>query len=139
MSRHQALKDDRPLLYASLQVGVLFVGSSVVALILLRLLLPPIDPEDAPNLKIPKSFDDLKTLNDVVQSYRQDHLGKVVASFVIIYLFLQAFSLPGSMYLSILGGSIFNLWALPLVCIVGHFSTMPCHHFPHPFRMSPHV
>lgn len=41
------------------------------------------------------------------------------------YASLQAFSVPGSMYLSILGGALWGvLIALPLVCFVGF--PVPC-------------
>jgi hypothetical protein len=57
----------RPLLISCLKALLLFLVSLAVLVVLLRTLLPPIDPEDAPNLKIPKSFDDLKNLNRVLQ------------------------------------------------------------------------
>ncbi|EEB88347.1 hypothetical protein MPER_13863, partial [Moniliophthora perniciosa FA553] len=41
----------------------------------------------------------------------------IVICYVVTYLFLQAFSLAGSMYLSILGGAVWGVArALPLAC-----------------------
>lgn len=106
------------MLYAGMKAALLF-GFSVLALyVLLRSLLPPIDEQDREFVKIPKSFDDLKALNGVlqvrslraeggpelttgdVQVYKDRHYWRVLGCYTTVYLFLQAFSIPGSMYLS---------------------------------------
>ncbi|CAO3631400.1 unnamed protein product [Cunninghamella echinulata] len=38
------------------------------------------------------------------------HFINVYITFVATYLYLQSFSIPGSMWLSILGGTLFNFW-----------------------------
>jgi len=68
-------------------------------------------------LRIPKSFAHLQDLNYLLKKYRDIHPFRVFLSYVVTYLFLQAFSLPGSMYLSILGGAVWGVpRALPLAC-----------------------
>jgi len=68
-------------------------------------------------LKIPKSFIELQALNTLLKKYRDIYPYRIVICYVITYLFLQAFSLPGSMYLSILGGAVWGVpRALPLAC-----------------------
>jgi uncharacterized membrane protein YdjX (TVP38/TMEM64 family) len=54
-----------------------------------------------------------------VQVYKERNFYRVLGSFVVVYLFLQAFSLPGSMYLSILAGALWGVFgSLILVCFV---------------------
>ncbi|KAF7964829.1 hypothetical protein HWV62_2637, partial [Athelia sp. TMB] len=72
---------------------------------------------DRPLLRIPKSFAQLQALNGLLKKYRDIYPYRIVVCYVITYLFLQAFSLPGSMYLSILGGAVWGVpTALPLAC-----------------------
>jgi uncharacterized membrane protein YdjX (TVP38/TMEM64 family) len=88
---------------------------------------------DRPLLRIPKSFAQLQDLNGLLKKYRDIYPYRIVICYVITYLLfvlsffiyfsltrhgsLQAFSLPGSMYLSILGGAVWGVArALPLAC-----------------------
>ncbi|SPO48399.1 uncharacterized protein PSANT_06088 [Moesziomyces antarcticus] len=103
---------------ALVQLVVLFVVCLVGLGGTLWLALPVIAPEDKASFKIPRSFDDLKALNAVLQHYKTDHFARVLLCWVVVYMFLQAFSIPGSMYMSILAGALFGVpLALPLVCV----------------------
>ncbi|GAA5960492.1 hypothetical protein JCM3765_003654 [Sporobolomyces pararoseus] len=111
------LKERRPVLYAGIQAGALLLISLLALYLLLKGLLPPIDDEHKDKVKLPKSFEDLKALNEVLQVYKDRNYWRVLGCYCTVYLFLQAFSVPGSMYLSILGGALYGvLVALPLVC-----------------------
>jgi len=88
----------------------IFLASTIVLGGTLWLTLPPLEEADRPLLKIPKSFVQLKDLNGLLKKYRDIFPFRIVVCYVITYLFLQAFSLPGSMYLSILGGAV---WGVP--------------------------
>ena len=110
-------KINRLLLRAALRAGLLCLCSLLLLVIVLRALLPPIEPEHKHALKIPKSFEDLKQLNSVLQIYKDRHFFRVLISFISVYLYLQAFSIPGSMYMTILGGALYGYFALPLVCL----------------------
>lgn len=116
---YQQWKDElesRPLLLAGLQGAAIFVASLGGLILFLKAMLPKMDAEDAAHLKIPTSFDELKELNGTLQIYKEQHLIRVILCFSAVYLLLQAFSLPGSMYLSILGGALFGLPNVILVC-----------------------
>lgn len=167
------LKERRPVLYAGLQAGAILLASVVGLYVTLKIALPPIDPQDRDKVHLPKSFDDLKELNEVLQVRS---LSCVRLSFAVCSLFtapppgllgpqllprhgllgrrlplvsgrscaprpsqkltiansppsLQAFSVPGSMYLSILGGALWGvLIALPLVCFVSPTRPSLCTH-----------
>jgi len=79
--------------------------------------LPRLEEVDRPKLKVPTSFTQLKDLNGLLQKYRTIYPFRTLLSFISTYLFLQAFSLPGSMYLSIVAGAVWGMsLALPLCC-----------------------
>ncbi|KZT29947.1 oxalate transporter [Neolentinus lepideus HHB14362 ss-1] len=108
----------RKLLFnAAIKMALVFLISTLVLGGTLWLALPPLDEEDRPTLRIPKSFDQLQALNQLLKKYRDIYPFRIVVSFVTTYFFVQAFSLPGSMYLSILGGAMWGVpIALPLAC-----------------------
>ncbi|KAH9458112.1 hypothetical protein MJO28_005174 [Puccinia striiformis f. sp. tritici] len=120
--------EQKPLLGFCIRVLllVLFCGLLVIALV--WALLPPVDEKDLPILRIPTSFEALKKLNALLQIYKTANYYRVLGSFILIYLFLQMFSLPGSMYLSILAGAMFGVQvALPLVCMCVGTGAMLCY------------
>ncbi|KAG2017936.1 transmembrane protein [Coprinopsis cinerea AmutBmut pab1-1] len=107
----------RIILNATLKMACIFVVSSAFLGGVLWLALPTLDEIDRPLLKIPKSFAELQALNQLLKKYRDIYPYRIVICYVTTYLFLQAFSLPGSMYLSILGGAVWGVArALPLAC-----------------------
>ncbi|KAF8638709.1 hypothetical protein AX17_002004 [Amanita inopinata Kibby_2008] len=102
---------------ATIKMAVIFIMSSLALGGTLWLALPTLSEADRPLLRIPKSFDQLQELNALLKKYRDIYPYRIVVCYVTTYLFLQAFSLPGSMYLSILGGAVWGVArALPLAC-----------------------
>ncbi|KAJ4479973.1 hypothetical protein J3R30DRAFT_3656916 [Lentinula aciculospora] len=105
------------ILNATLKMAAIFVISTAVLGTTLWLALPTLEEDDRPLLRIPKSFEQLQDLNGLLKKYRDIYPYRIVICYIIVYLFLQAFSLPGSMYLSILGGAVWGVArALPLAC-----------------------
>lgn len=111
---------------ATFKMACIFTISSIFLGGTLWLALPTLEEIDRPLLRIPKSFTQLQELNGLLKKYRDIYPYRIVVCYVITYLFLQAFSLPGSMYLSILGGAVWGVTrALPLVCFcVGTGATL---------------
>ncbi|CAE6426831.1 unnamed protein product [Rhizoctonia solani] len=110
--------DARKLVFrAGLKVLLLFIVGSIVLGGTLWVALPTLDEADKPMLRIPKSFAQLQDLNTLLKKYRDVYPYRIFVCYTITYLYLQAFSLPGSMYLSILGGAVWGVpRALPLAC-----------------------
>ncbi|KEP52659.1 SNARE associated protein [Rhizoctonia solani 123E] len=110
--------DARKLVFrAGLKVLLLFIVGSIVLGGTLWVALPTLDEADRPMLRIPKSFAQLQDLNTLLKKYRDVYPYRIFVCYTITYLYLQAFSLPGSMYLSILGGAVWGVpRALPLAC-----------------------
>lgn len=108
---------NRTLLRAAMQFAALLIVCATLLFLTLYFVLPKIDQEDRANLKIPRSFEQLKALNAVLQRYKDEYFFRVMFCWVVIYMFLQAFSIPGSMYMSIIAGAMYGVpLALPLVC-----------------------
>ncbi|KAK2463469.1 hypothetical protein APHAL10511_004555 [Amanita phalloides] len=104
-------------LAATVKMALLFTVSALALAATLALALPPVDPDDRTHLKLPRSFEQLQDLNSLLKKYRDIYPYRIVVCYIVTYLFLQAFSLPGSMYLSILGGAVWGVpIALPLTC-----------------------
>ncbi|KAH6909148.1 hypothetical protein BKA70DRAFT_226987 [Coprinopsis sp. MPI-PUGE-AT-0042] len=102
---------------AMLKMAVLLVLGTAFLGGVLWIALPTLEEADRPMLKIPKSFAELQALNILLKKYRDIYPYRIVVCYVVTYLYLQAFSLPGSMYLSILGGAVWGVpRALPLAC-----------------------
>ncbi|GAM27402.1 hypothetical protein SAMD00019534_105770 [Acytostelium subglobosum LB1] len=58
-------------------------------------------------------------LSDILSQYTDDNYFIVISTFALIYIFLQAFSIPGSIFLSFLSGGLFGIWVgFPLVCVI---------------------
>lgn len=98
-------------------MAAIFIVGTVLLGGILWLALPTLEPDDREILRIPKSFAQLKALNGLLKKYRDIYPYRIVICYVVTYFFLQAFSLPGSMYLSILAGAVWGFArALPLAC-----------------------
>ncbi|KJA23008.1 hypothetical protein HYPSUDRAFT_66722 [Hypholoma sublateritium FD-334 SS-4] len=107
----------RVIFRATLKMACIFVVSTLFLGGTLWLALPTLEEADRPLLRIPKSFVQLQALNGLLKKYRDIYPYRIFICYVVTYLFLQAFSLPGSMYLSILGGAVWGVpRALPLAC-----------------------
>ncbi|KAI9317593.1 snare associated Golgi protein-domain-containing protein [Dichotomocladium elegans] len=89
---------------------ILFVIFSALEFALLKLNLPAVDPDDQDAIKFPRNLKDLRRLNGILSTYIDQHFMNVYVTFVVTYIYLQSFSVPGSMWLSILGGTLFNFW-----------------------------
>jgi len=86
---------------------LLIFFSSALAMFLVWKTLPPIDPEDEKDLKFPSDIEDAKKLGNVLSHYKEQYYAQVLAGFLCVYIFLQTFAIPGSIFLSIISGFLF--------------------------------
>ncbi|KAI8078693.1 snare associated Golgi protein-domain-containing protein [Halteromyces radiatus] len=89
---------------------LLLITFTALEFALLKLNLPSVDEEDRDALKFPRNLEDLRQLNRILSVYMDKHFINVYVTFVATYIYLQSFSIPGSMWLSILGGTLFDFW-----------------------------
>ncbi|KAK9766870.1 hypothetical protein K7432_003730 [Basidiobolus ranarum] len=80
------------------------------------------------SLKFPKSMEDVKELSTILTELKNDHFATVLWSYIVLYVFLQAFAIPGSAMLSVLSGALFQRWfALLLVCLCSGVGASICY------------
>jgi len=92
--------------------------AAFLAMMFLFLKSPPLSSSDVDKIKLPRDMNDAKALGKVLSSYTDDYFPQVLVAFVLTYIFLQSFAIPGSIFLSILSGFLFPFpLALFLVCL----------------------
>eukprot|EP00128_Syssomonas_multiformis_P009640 Colp12_sorted_trinity150504_noHs@30661 len=63
-----------------------------------------------------------------LDEFSQQHYYSVILMFIVIYVFLQTFAVPGSIFLSLLSGSLFSFpVALFLVCLSSSWGASNCY------------
>ncbi|KAG0142745.1 hypothetical protein CROQUDRAFT_724949 [Cronartium quercuum f. sp. fusiforme G11] len=128
VSNWVTLTQDRPVLFLILKLISMLLVCGILLLSFIWFLLPSMNEDDYKLLKLPTSFDGLKQLNTLLQVYKDKNYYRVLSSFILIYLFLQTFSLPGSMYLSILSGAMYGVKVgLPIVCLCVGTGALLCY------------
>ncbi|KAL7419082.1 hypothetical protein Q5752_005918 [Cryptotrichosporon argae] len=117
-----------PIFVAGVKLAALFFVFTAVVVGTFWFGLPPLDEADRPLLKLPRSFADLQALNGLFQKYKQTYPLRILACGVISYLFVQTFSLPGSMYISILFGAAYGMiYGLLLSCLCDSVGSLFCY------------
>jgi len=57
---------------------------------------------------LPQSIDDVKTIVESLDEYKEAHYWQVWSGFVVLYICMQACGIPGTLFLSILSGALFG-------------------------------
>lgn len=74
------------------------------------------------------NIEDAKHLGQVLDRYKDKYYFEVMSAVVIFYIFLQAFAIPGSLFLSILSGFLFKFHvAITLVCSCSAIGATLCY------------
>ncbi|CAG8692534.1 8971_t:CDS:2 [Funneliformis caledonium] len=90
--------------------------------------LPPLNEEQRNLIRLPSGIEDLQALNKILAEYMDLYYYSVMTVYVVVYVFLQTFSIPGSMWLSVLGGALFSLpTALFLICFCSSAGATNCY------------
>ncbi|KAI8882143.1 hypothetical protein K501DRAFT_221753 [Backusella circina FSU 941] len=89
---------------------LLFLTFTALLYLIFEYNLPEMNPHDKEKIKFPRNLEDLRQLNAILSIYIDHHFINVYTTFIAFYIYLQSFSIPGSMWLSVLGGTLFNFW-----------------------------
>lgn len=93
--------------------------SSTLWLSFLSYMAPTVAGSKETTLTFPTSIQDLFKLSLLFKIYLENNKTYMFILFISAYLYKQAFCIPGSALLNVLGGAIFGLWvALPLCCLL---------------------
>ncbi|KAJ8298807.1 hypothetical protein KUTeg_022867 [Tegillarca granosa] len=94
-------------------------NESETALAVVYFNFPNLEQDEQQYIKLPRDIEDAKNLGKVLSRYKDKYYYQVLGGYFIIYIFLQSFAIPGSIFLSILSGFLFPFpLALFLVCLV---------------------
>ncbi|KAH8945020.1 hypothetical protein BDL97_12G017500 [Sphagnum fallax] len=78
--------------------------------------------------KLPKNITELQAVRETLLIYQQEHQIQVQISIICVYIFLQAFIIPGSIFLNILAGSLYGFYkALILVLVLATIGSAVCY------------
>ncbi|PRQ18814.1 putative SNARE associated golgi family protein [Rosa chinensis] len=61
-------------------------------------------------LKLPRTLHDLQILRDHLEDYTSDYTAQVLLGYCMVYIFMQTFMIPGTVFMSLLAGSLFGVF-----------------------------
>ncbi|KZV37278.1 hypothetical protein F511_14682 [Dorcoceras hygrometricum] len=60
-------------------------------------------------LKLPRTLQDLQVLRNDLESYTRDYTLQVLVGYNLVYIFMQTFMIPGTVFMSLLAGALFGV------------------------------
>ncbi|XP_050672337.1 transmembrane protein 41 homolog isoform X2 [Leptidea sinapis] len=116
---------------ALILVGIIFL-SSLMILSYLYKQSPDLEEHEKKHIKLPWDLEDAKQLGLVLDRYKDKYFYQVLIGVFLVYIFLQTFAIPGSLFLSILSGFLFPFYlALLLVCCCSAIGASLCFFLSH--------
>lgn len=61
-------------------------------------------------LKLPRTLEDLQILRDHLENYTSDYTAQVLIGYCVVYIFMQTFMIPGTVFMSLLAGALFGIF-----------------------------
>ncbi|XP_058830482.1 transmembrane protein 41 homolog isoform X1 [Topomyia yanbarensis] len=102
--------------------------TSLFAMIYVYAMFPELDESEKQYIKVPFDIEDAKQLGRVLDRYKDLYQLEVMFGVILVYIFLQTFAIPGSLFLSILSGFLYNFpVALTLVCFCSALGATLCY------------
>ncbi|XVF11068.1 hypothetical protein REPUB_Repub07fG0237600 [Reevesia pubescens] len=100
-------KPSFPLSFWEVTVASTVVMGFVLGLIGVYLTMPA---SDYSFLKLPRSLEDLQILRDHLETYTSDYTVQVLVGYCVVYIFMQTFMIPGTVFMSLLAGALFGVF-----------------------------
>ncbi|CAG2104725.1 unnamed protein product [Medioppia subpectinata] len=83
---------------------------------------------ESDSLRFPNSLNQLKQLSNLLLAYSQVNGTYVFILFCSAYVFKQTFAIPGSLFLNLLAGALYNVWlGFPLCCFLTAIGASFCY------------
>ncbi|XP_021276189.1 uncharacterized membrane protein At4g09580 [Herrania umbratica] len=96
-----------PLSFWEVTVASTVVMAFVLGLVGVYLTMPA---SDYSFLKLPRSLEDLQILRDHLETYTSDYTLQVLVGYCVVYIFMQTFMIPGTVFMSLLAGALFGVF-----------------------------
>ncbi|KAL3678038.1 hypothetical protein R1sor_020994 [Riccia sorocarpa] len=79
-------------------------------------------------LRFPKNMAELRVIRGALEGYQKEHRRQVQVGIVFLYLFLQTFMIPGTIFINVLAGSLYGFYeALFLVLVLAGAGSSLCY------------
>ncbi|XAR54790.1 hypothetical protein NMG60_11030090 [Bertholletia excelsa] len=95
-----------PLSFWEMAAASGVVLTFVLGLICVYLTMPA---SDYTFLKLPRTLEDLQILRDHLENYTSDYTIQVLMGYSVVYIFMQTFMIPGTVFMSLLAGALFGV------------------------------
>ncbi|XP_044960977.1 uncharacterized membrane protein At4g09580-like [Hordeum vulgare subsp. vulgare] len=117
-------REDRfPLWEAALGAGVAAVFAAVLVGVYLSML-----DSDYSFLKLPRNLHELQILTGHLENYTSDYTVQVLIGYCDVYIFMQTFMIPGTIFMSLLVGALFGqLRGVALVVFAASAGASSCY------------
>ncbi|XP_022717687.1 uncharacterized membrane protein At4g09580-like [Durio zibethinus] len=109
MEGREEIKESKPsfpLSFWEVTVASTVVMGFVLGLTGVYLTMPA---SDYSFLKLPRSLEDLQILRDHLEIYTSDYTMQVLVGYCVVYIFMQTFMIPGTVFMSLLAGALFGV------------------------------
>ncbi|KAJ7953436.1 SNARE associated Golgi protein family [Quillaja saponaria] len=103
----KAVKSKFSLSFWEMTAASTVVLGFVAGLICVYLTMPD---SDYSFLKLPHNLEDLRVLRDHLESYTSDYTAQVLVGYCTVYIFMQTFMIPGTVFMSLLAGALFGVF-----------------------------
>ncbi|XP_030524890.1 uncharacterized membrane protein At4g09580-like [Rhodamnia argentea] len=107
MDKNVTVGSKFPLSFWELTMATLVIMGFVLGLAGVYLTMPD---SDYSFLRLPRSLEDLHILRDNLEGYTSDYTLQVLVGYCIIYIFMQTFMIPGTVFMSLLAGALFGVF-----------------------------
>ncbi|XP_055389564.1 transmembrane protein 41 homolog [Condylostylus longicornis] len=112
----------------SLVILLIIFILSLSALFYVYMMFPELEESEKQHVKLPWNIEDAKMLAKVLDRYKDMYYFEVMFGVIVVYIFLQTFAIPGSLFLSILSGFLYNFpIALLIVCCCSAIGATMCY------------
>ncbi|KAK6947402.1 SNARE associated Golgi protein [Dillenia turbinata] len=104
--REKSTTKEYPLTIWEVGIAGGFVASFLVGLLCVYWTMPA---SDYSFLKLPRTLEDLQILRDHLENYTSDYTIQVLVGYCVVYIFMQTFMIPGTVFMSLLAGALFGV------------------------------
>lgn len=86
--------------------GLMALASLLAVATIITICFWPMTHHQFNRLTIPTSIDNVKTIGLVLEEFSQEHFASLLVAHAACYLYLQAFAIPGTIFMNVLSGAL---------------------------------
>ncbi|KAL2893599.1 hypothetical protein RDABS01_009508 [Bienertia sinuspersici] len=106
-SKKPRLEGKFPLTKSELAVAMSVFSVFLIGLFFIFMKMPA---AEYGKIKLPRTIADLRLLKDNLALYANDHPAQFILGYCSVYIFMQTFMIPGTIFMSLLAGALFGVF-----------------------------